>query len=233
MSAWTVGSVWEETRAIVRAQAWVFAPIAAAFVLLPNLIVARFFPTRSPFEAPDTQTLLAQLVLALVSVVAEAAILIIALRRDQGRSVGEIIGDAIRLTPALFAMKILIAVAGGIGLLLLILPGIYIVCRLAPSAPAMIDERRGIVDSLRRGWELGGSHVLRIFLFYALIIVATIGAIFLLSVVAMAVGVVLRLVGIPGVDQFLFLLTVAVVFSAVTVYAWTGIAVIYRHIARG
>ncbi len=233
MSGWTIGSIWEETRAIVREQAWVFAPVAAAFVLLPSLAVARFFPDnrQSIFELPSDEALWGQLASALISVIAEAFILIVALRRDGGQSVGTLIGEAIRLTPALFAVKLIIGLFAGLGLMLLILPGMYVLGRLGVAPAAMVAERIGVLQALQRGWELGRRDFWRVFLFLALIVVATIGAILMLSIVASAAGLVLRLLGIEGVDTFLLVLTSTLAVTVVTVYGWTGIAVIYRRIA--
>lgn len=232
MSDWTIASVWEETRATVRAQSWAFAPLAAAFVLLPNLVAARFFPDdrQSIFDLPSGEALAAQLAVALISVIAEAAILLMILRPDGGRSVGEVLGEGLRLTPPLFLLKLVIGVLCGLGLLLLVVPAFYIFGRLGPAAPAMIAERIGIVDSLKRGWALGGPHAWRIFIFFALILFFMFFAILLMSVVAGAIGLVFKVLGIAGIDHFLILLTTAFVLSAVTVYGWTGIAVIYRRI---
>ncbi|MFC3711765.1 YciC family protein [Sphingoaurantiacus capsulatus] len=233
MSGWTIGSIWEETRAIVREQAWVFAPVAAAFVLLPSLAVARFFPDnrQSLMELPSDEALCGQIASAMISVIAEAFILIVALRRDGGRSVSQLIAEGIRLTPALFAVKLIIGIATGLGLMLLILPGMYILGRLGLAPAAMVAERVGILEALRRAWELGRRDFWRIFLFLALILLATVGAMIMLVIVANAVALVLRVVGIEGIDTFLRLLTSTIAVTVVTVYGWTGIAVIYRRIA--
>jgi hypothetical protein len=236
MASWTISSVWQETRDIVRAKAWVFAPIAAAFVLLPYLIAARFFPdTRtSIFDTPSTDAAIASIVVSVIGVVAEVAILSIVLSpREAERSVGDVLGEAARLTPAMFGLKLLVGIATLGGLLLLILPGLYLTGRLAPAVPAMVGERLGVLDSLRRGWALGEGQVWRILGFILLLVLAGLGAILLLSAVAAAAGLVLRVLGIEGVDRMLVLLATATIWSALTVYGWTGIAVIYRRIVAG
>lgn len=230
----TIGSIWQETRDIVRAKAWVFAPVAAAFVLLPYLIAARFFPdTRtSILDAPETPFAIAQIATSVIGVVAEVAILSIVLHpRESERSVGDVIGEGLRYAPAMFVVKMGVGLATLAGLFAFILPGLYLWARLAMAVPAMVGERRGIADSLRRGWELGGGHVGRILAFILLILIAGFGAILLLSAVAAAAGLVLRVLGVEGADSFLILLMTAAVWTALTVYGWTGIAVIYRRIA--
>lgn len=233
MGQWTVGSVWQEMRDVVRANAWVFAPIAAAFVLLPYLFAARFFPDNrtSVFDAPSTGTAVASLAVSIIGIIAEISILSIVLNPREGeRSVRDVLGEAVRLTPAMFLVKMAISVATALGLLLFVVPGLYLMARLAPAVPAMVAERLGVIDSLRRGWELGEGHVARILGFIALMVLATVGAVLLLSVVASAAGLVLRVIGLQGVDRTLVLLATAVIWSALTVYGWTGIALIYRRI---
>jgi hypothetical protein len=235
MGQWTVGSVWQEMRDVVRANAWVFAPIAAAFVLLPYLFAARFFPDtrQSVLDAPSTETAVASILVSIVGIVAEVSILTILLHpRDGERSVRDVLGEALRLTPAMFVVKLVISLATALGLMAFVVPGLYLLARLAPAVPAMVAERLGVLDSLRRGWELGEGHVARILGFIVLIVLATAGAVLLLSVVATAAGLVLRVVGLQGVDRTLILLVTAIIWSALTVYGWTGIALIYRRIAR-
>jgi len=234
VAPFTIGSVWQETRMIVRAKAWVFAPIAAAFVLLPYLLAARFFPDNrtSILDTPATGPAIAQLVVSIVGVIAEIAILSIVLHPREGeRSVNHVIGEAVRLTPAMFVLKLAIGLATLLGLLAFVVPGLYLAGRLAMAVPAMVGERLGIADSLRRGWDLGGGHVGRILAFILLLLIAAIGAIVLLSAVATAAGLVLRVLGVQGADHMLVLLTTSAIWAALTVYGWTGIAVIYRRIA--
>ncbi|MFC7137377.1 hypothetical protein ACFQRB_14870 [Halobaculum litoreum] len=49
-----------------------------------------------------------------------------------------------------------------LGLIALVLPGLYIAARLAPALPVAALSDRGIVDSLREGWALGRGNVLRL-----------------------------------------------------------------------
>jgi hypothetical protein len=232
MATWTIGSVWQETRDIVRANAWAFAPIAAAFVLLPYLLAARFFPDErtSVLDTPTTETAIASFVVSLIGIVAEVSILLMVLRGGE-RPLRDVIGEAVRLTPAMFALKLLTSLATVLGLLAFVLPGLYILARLAPAVPAMVAERLGVLDSLRRGWGLGRENVWRILGFILLVCVAALGAVFLLSAVAAAAGLVLKVFGVEGGDRMLVLLATATIWSALTVYGWTGIAVIYRRIA--
>jgi hypothetical protein len=233
MDRWTIGSVWQEVRDIVRVNGWMFAPVAAAFVLLPNMLAAFFFPDQrtSPFDLPDTQTTIVSLVVSLIGAVAQAFVLSVVLRGGD-RPVRDVLREAIGLALPLFAVSVLTGLATLAGLILFIIPGLYVFARLIVGQAVLVCERRSVGDSLRRAWQLTGGHVWRILGLGLLFVVAAIGAIVLLTAVAMAVGVVFRVAGIAGVDQMLVLLATAVVVTAATVYGATGVAVIYRRLAQ-
>ena len=231
MDRWTIGSVWQEMRDIVRTNGGVFAPVAAMFVMLPNLLAARFVPDlrESVFDLPSGPVTVASLLVSLIGAVAQAFILRVA-RRGDDRPVREVLREAFGLAPPLFALSILTGLATMFGLILFIIPGLYVIGRLAIGQAVLVNERRGVGDSLRRAWELSGPHAWRILGFGLLLLVAVMGAILLLSAVAMAAGVIFRIVGLTGVDQMLVLLVSAVVISAATVYGAVGISVIYRRV---
>ncbi|PSQ63146.1 MAG: hypothetical protein BRD21_03600 [Halobacteriales archaeon SW_8_66_22] len=55
------------------------------------------------------------------------------------------------------------AIAVGIGLLLLVLPGIYLGVRLSLALPACILDGKGISESFSASWEVAGEHMGKIF----------------------------------------------------------------------
>lgn len=231
MDRWTIGSVWQEMRDIVRINGWVFAPVAAAFVLLPNMIAARFVPDQrtSIFDMPSGPVAVASLTVSLIAAVAQAFVLIVALRGGE-RPVRDILREAFGVALPLFALSVLTGLAVMAGLILFVIPGLYVIGRLAVGQAVLVGERRGIGDSLKRAWDLSGDHAWRILGFAALLLIAVIGALLLLTAVAMAAGVVFRVMGLTGVDQMLVLLATAIVTSAATVYGAAGIAAIYRRL---
>jgi hypothetical protein len=231
MKSWTIGSVWQEMRDTVRADSWMFAPVAAAFVLLPNLVAARFFPDerQSIFDMPAGETMVVSLAVSLVGAIAQAFILIVLLR-GSGQPVRDVLREAVRLVLPLFALSVLTGLATLAGLILFVVPGLYVIGRLAVGQAVLIEERRGIVDSLRRAWDLSNGCAWRILGFALLMLAAVLGAILLLTAVAMAAGLVFRVVGLDGVDHILVLLASAVVVSTATVYWTVGIALIYRRL---
>jgi len=72
----------------------------------------------------------------------------------------------------LFGVVVLNGLAVGAGALFLIVPGVYVACRLITCVPAALIEEKGPMESLKRSWELtkgfaGRSFV--ILLLYVLI----------------------------------------------------------------
>ena len=74
----------------------------------------------------------------------------------------------------------LTGLAAGFGLILLIVPGIFIACRLFVSVPVLLIEGRGPRDSLSRSWDLTQGAAGRAFVIFLLYMVIVIGLAILL-----------------------------------------------------
>ncbi|MDR1879306.1 MAG: hypothetical protein LBQ78_00025 [Tannerellaceae bacterium] len=80
----------------------------------------------------------------------------------------------------LFIANILVAVIVMIGTLLLIIPGIYLALRLQFFVAFIVEENAGILDSLKRSWEITDRQVFPLFLlFLAMFGIMIIGVILL------------------------------------------------------
>lgn len=75
---------------------------------------------------------------------------------------GALLRAALFRTPVLFVIGICFAVAVSVGLVFLILPGLYLLVRLSLAFPAAVVDRRGVVGSLREGWRRSSGNVVRI-----------------------------------------------------------------------
>ena len=51
-----------------------------------------------------------------------------------------------------------------VGLILLVVPGIYVALRLQFVTAVIVEENLGVIDSLKRSWEMTDGHVLQLFL---------------------------------------------------------------------
>ena len=76
---------------------------------------------------------------------------------------------------SLFGVIVLNGLATVGALLLLVIPGLYVACRLLVSLPAALVEGRGPSESLSRSWNLTRDYAGRAFVLYALYFVLELG----------------------------------------------------------
>jgi hypothetical protein len=109
-----------------------------------------------------------------------------------------------------------VAVLGGLatigGMILLVIPGIYIACRLAIGVQAAVLEDIGPTSALSRSWALTTNNAGRVFLIYFLYFCLLYGAVALVGV-PFIVGVVLAK-GNPEMVRALTMLTQVAGFVA-------------------
>jgi hypothetical protein len=111
--------------------------------------------------------------------------------RAAGTSVGAAIAGAARLLPFYLPASILANLAIGAGVLLFLLPGLYLLGRLAPLAPVVAaEEQRNPIAALKRTFEITRGNGWAIIGLVLLIAVA--GSI-LLFVATSLVGIVFTL----------------------------------------
>lgn len=112
--------------------------------------------------------------LGLLVVVASAAVgtlyqgVVVGLVRDvqDGRrdsSIGELVRAALPFVVPLFGAGLLAAIGIAVGLLALIVPGLFLLTIWAVIAPAIVIERRGVFDAFRRSRELVRGHGWEVF----------------------------------------------------------------------
>ena len=118
---------------------------------------------------------------------------------------GTSIADSFRRTRAeigpIFGTGLLSGLAVMIGMILLVVPGIFILCRLLISIPVLLTEGRGPRDSLSRSWDLTKGSAGRAFVIFLLYMVIVFGLTLLLVSPFSALAV---LAGIknPGMMRF-------------------------------
>ena len=134
---------------------------------------------------------------------------------------GECLRDAFRFVLPVLGMTILMTLGAMLGFLLLIVPGIILWLMWSVSVPALVEERRGVIASMRRSAELTRGYKWPIF--GLLVIVAIAG-----SMLGGVLGILNLLAG--GPQSPLWLLRVVVAGLAQTVSSMisaTTVAVIY------
>lgn len=236
---------WRATFAAVRADVGLYGTLAAAFVLLPAMIVAVLGPGEARTVADLNGTrLLVQLVVAIVGAIAQLGIIALAFGATTPREalsrgiaalpglVGASLLTALTLLPAVLLIQ---ASYKGYPALLLpglivLLPGLYVVARLALAVPLLATRTLGPVTALRASWAATVGNGWRIFGFLAAIIGLLLVAMLLAGGVAAAVGSVLKVAGAPGLADFVVALISAAVASGYTVVNSVGLATLLKRL---
>ncbi|KRB81156.1 hypothetical protein ASE00_14165 [Sphingomonas sp. Root710] len=189
MTAFSLGTVWEETIAFLRRERALLIPVALAIFgpaqLLLRFAMAGTDPTAMSGQA-NPQTLLAfpALLFALYGYLVISLLVLV-----PGISVGEALSRAVRAFPRTIAtgmavmtvwlgIALAVVIAATLGIMmfrssaqaggltntltfLVIVPMLVIVIRMLLFAPVLAMEQRGPVDALRRVWALGRDNVVR------------------------------------------------------------------------
>jgi hypothetical protein len=203
--------VWDDMLRLLRGNGGLIASIAGVFVFLPVLLVYVLMPV-PPAGPPDLA--LANLAVYwrevwywillenVVAMIGSLAVLRLVLARG-GATVGEAIAGAFALLPAYLAAAVLAGAATFAGLLLLIVPGLYVAGRLAPLPAAIAGEglgnpleaiRRTLALTRGRGWAIFGLIMLiGVPSWVAFLVVSSLSEILFIAIAGQHVGGLLAL----------------------------------------
>ncbi|MFN3592606.1 MAG: hypothetical protein ACK4TG_10515, partial [Thermaurantiacus sp.] len=237
MQPFNFATVWEATLAQFRAQRSVLIPVGAAFLFLPQLVFGRVLGDSTPaewFEGPGT--LQAVLVLGLVlatSIIGQLSIAAIALGSFGTGTVGDTLKEAASRLPPALAGSLIQGIAFGFGLILLIVPGLYMLGRLWLVIPLIVAETRDPLDAIRRSWELTRGRGLQIMGFAALLLLGVLLLTLAAGGLASGLGALLALaIGTPeegwGVSRWLVELVRTAVSAGLGLMLALFVAELYR-----
>jgi hypothetical protein len=82
-------------------------------------------------------------------------------RRDS--SVGQLFRGVAPIVLPLVALSLMLGLAVGVGLVLVIVPGLYLMTIWAVAAPSLVIERQGVMAAFRRSRELVRGHGWQVF----------------------------------------------------------------------
>ena len=235
MAAFRIEAAWRDTVAAARTGMPVFLPVAAAFVLLPNLIVALFGPPlpKTMAELTTSAVLIHLVIPSIIGAVAQMTIAKLVIEASSGISqpVGTALRSALLTLPVLIASLILAGVPVMAGMLLLFVPGFYMMARLTLALPLVIEERLGPVAALTRSWALTDGNGLRVLGFLVgWTLVFMLGSI-IAGGIGAALGSVLTIIGAKTLGGFIAVLVGAAAATVFTVYNGVGAGVLYLHLA--
>jgi uncharacterized membrane protein len=93
-------------------------------------------------------------------------------------------GQASRKLFSYIAVYIPLTILLFIGCALLLFPGFYLALRLQFFVASMVDEDTGVIDSIKRSWDITKGHTMRLFVLMLIQIL-----IFIIGVVAFGIGI--------------------------------------------
>ncbi len=171
-------------------------PVVGMFLFLPQLLMSWQIGDRSPkdlFTGPEA--LLDVLVLPLVMVAGIAGQMVIYFLAIHDGTAGFRLGEILRLAasrllPAI-DVSLVQAIAVGVGLLLFIVPGLWMMARFVSALPLVATTEPDPVKAMQESWALTSGRSLRVLGMIALLI----SAFLLLSVVFVGLGAAMGVVG--------------------------------------
>jgi hypothetical protein len=206
----SISKAWDETREILASNGKLMGAVAAAMVLLPQVVVGVVTGQSADASRPGLTAGILMLIAAIIGIVGQLAIARLALGTKV--SVGESISHGLRRAPAFIGALLIILVGilafflvtgmilialGAIDgtvteprprdvmiiMLVLLVPLMFIAVRLLPTVPVATTEAQGPVGILTRSWALTRGHFGRLLGFILMFLVAAL-------VTAAAVGAV-------------------------------------------
>lgn len=158
-------------------QIGVFLALALLLVGVPGAIMQIFVPTEAaenPLALVSAPLWWLGLVVSLITgFLLQASIVRAAIKDLRGDPVDlqSNLMVALELLLPMIGLAILVFLATAVGFLLLVVPGIIVYIMLIVSVPVLVEERRGILGSMRRSMELTKGSRWHIFLLGVIILI--------------------------------------------------------------
>lgn len=231
------GALWAATTRFVAGNLVLLLPVAAAFSFLPQLLLS-YGMRDMPADAaaiPDGLRLRFVLLLAIVmssSVIGQLTVVQLVLGRSG--TLGEIIGRSLRLFLPGLAATLMQSLAIAFGMLLLILPGLYLMGRLILTLSVVADRGLDPVAALRHSWALTEGQGFRILMMVLALFLAMLTLLILMGGIGAAIGVVGAVAGVPAAESgwsigaWLFELSAAALSAVLGLYFAVFVAQLYR-----
>jgi hypothetical protein len=185
-SDFNVGRVINRTTTVLSRHFMIFF-IVAAVAYLPTLLLMKVAddPTAGVVAA-----LFSLFLLLAFSIVSQAVIVHAAFQDMRGRPVhlGESLGVGLARLFPIIGLAVVMAILGGIGFMLLVVPGLILMTMWFVSMPACVVEQLGPLASLGRSSQLTKGHRWKIFGLMLLLIIISIVITLLTEFILGAVG---------------------------------------------
>ena len=226
----TATALWQGIVALLRADFAILFAVVAPFTLLVAMVVDLFGPA-PPTKLAEFTPRVAVLLLLIPSVFgAFGQLAITALLARPGDMPRQALGRAAAALLPYLGAVLLITPLTTLGLVLLVVPGLYLFGRMVLVGPVLIVEGATPMAALRRSWALTAAHGGAILWFIVLAILFVLGTSVIASGIGAALAVVLSAVGLKSVGGFVAALVGAVVSTLFTMANAAAGMVIYRRV---
>ncbi len=231
---------WADARALLRQHSEGLAAIAGVFLLVPEWALRVIIPSSSGEDPAGFTELMAAMQqqfqeywyimvpVLLIKLFGTVALYVLLTRRELPR-IGDALSTALPILPFYVVAEILVGIATGLATLALIVPGLYLLGRLAPMGAILVAERpHDPIGAIKQAWARTQNKGWAVF--FLIFIVALI-MVLLSFVVELLVGLPSKLIsgpeGIPLLEHGVGALT-ATVMTVVTAALTVAI---YRNLA--
>jgi hypothetical protein len=198
-----VGNVLSKTMTLLSRNFLPFS-IVTTIAAVPNVLISQT-AERNPSSAGVAWIVVGAFLTIALSMLSQAVVLYAAFQDMRGRPVnlGESLRVALGRLLAIIGLAFCVSIGAGIGMLLLIIPGLILLTMWYVATPVCVVEQKGPLSSMGRSSELTKGHRWKIF-----------GMILLVFIVAAIVG---------GIIGALLGLTGSTVLVALGTLLWSGI----------
>lgn len=243
--SFTIGNVFSRALGVMSGAAVTVFGISLLFGAIPQAIWSFFLPTLltglQPGEFGPMMTVLGLggLVLLAFSLLTQGALVRTTIDHAEERStsIGQAIATGVAMILPLLGLALIMMIGLAIGMLLLLVPGIILFLMWSVAAPALVDERPGVIGALRRSRELTKGYKWKIFGLFLVMIILLWVVMIVVGVGAVATGTTGALSGNPAVTPSAMALFVGLVFNTLFIGFWStmtnALFVELRHAKEG
>lgn len=232
MQRLSAAALWDMMSTAVRADLPRLFFLVAPFALLPAVAVELLGPPApTSVDSISNQQLLWRLAVpSLIAAFGQLAATHLVLRGNA--TPREALAAALAVFPAYALAQLLGSLPVGLGLLLLVVPGLWLFARLLFLSGAVALAEGGTpIALLRRSWAMSEGQGLQLTLFLVLGLFGVIGIGILAEGAGAALDVVARSAGLAAVGRFLHALVPAIGNCLVTIGVGGASAMAYRQLA--
>jgi hypothetical protein len=230
--------VWADTVGMLRENLAIIAALAGVFLFLPTLLTAYLLPP--PDQVQDLRefwNLMAEywtsnwhwfLLAQIVNMVGAISILLLLLG-PRGATVGAVIAAALAILPFFFLASLIANLIIGLGLILLIVPGLYLLGRLCLTGASVVAEgHRNPIAAITRSFELSKGNGWAVL---GLVLIVGIAGAIVAAVIGMLLGIIFQIVAGDDLAMLLAKIVEALCSAALSALIVVLLAAIYRRLS--